>query len=78
MADGCIIEGEVEESVLFRDVTVCEGAEVENCVIMNDTVVGEGAELKYVILDKDVTVRPGARLIGTKQSPIIIKRGETV
>ena len=78
VADGCIIEGEVEKSVLFRDVTVCEGAEVEDCVIMNDTVVGEGAELKYVILDKDVTVRPGARLIGTKQSPIIIKRGETV
>ncbi|WP_406042533.1 glucose-1-phosphate adenylyltransferase subunit GlgD [Succinimonas sp.] len=78
VADGCIIEGEVEESVLFRDVTVCEGAEVENCVIMNNTVIGEGAELKYVILDKDVTVRPGARLIGTENNPIIITRGETV
>ena len=78
VADGCMLEGEAEDSVLFRQVTICKGAEVENCVIMNDTVVGEGSELKYVILDKDVTVTPGAKLIGTASNPIIIKRGETV
>ena len=78
VADGCILDGEAKDSVLFRQVTICKGAEVENCVIMNDTVVGEGAELKYVILDKDVTVRPGAKLIGTAKNPIIIKRGEVV
>ena len=78
VADGCILDGEVEDSILFRNVTICEGAEVEDCVIMNDTVIGEGAELKYVILDKDVTVRPGAKLCGTPGTPIIIKRGDTV
>ena len=78
LADGCIIDGEVENSVLFRDVVVEKGAEVENCVIMNDTVVGEGAKLEYVILDKNVTVRPGTVLVGTESNPLIIKRGETV
>ena len=78
VADGCMLEGEAEHSVLFRQVTICKDAEVEDCVIMNDSVVGEGAELKYVILDKDVTVRPGAKLIGTPNAPIIIKRGDTV
>ena len=78
VADGCILEGEVEDSVLFRNVTVKEGAEVEDCIIMNDTVIGEDAELKYVILDKDVTVRPGAKLYGTPSTPIIIKRGDIV
>ena len=78
VADGCILEGEVEDSILFRNVTICEGAEVEDCIIMNDSIVGEDAELKYVILDKNVTVRPGAKLIGTSSNPIIIKRGETV
>ncbi len=78
LADGCMIDGEVENSILFRNVTICEGAEVENCIIMNDTVVGEGAQLKCVILDKDVTVRPGAKLMGTKRNPIIVKRGEVV
>ena len=78
VADGCILEGEAEDSVLFRNVTIHEDAEVENCIIMNDCVIGEGAELKYVILDKDVTVRPGAKLFGSPKAPIIIKRGETV
>ena len=78
IADGCILEGEVSNSVLFRNVTLCPGAEVESCVIMNDTVVGEGAQLKYAILDKDVVVRPGAKLWGTPTNPIIIPRGEIV
>lgn len=78
VADGCMLEGEAEDSILFRQVTICPGAEVENCVIMNDTVVGQDAELEYVILDKDVTVRPGTKLKGTPKNPIIIKRGETV
>ena len=78
IADGCMLDGEVENSILFRQVTVCEGAEVEDCIIMNDSVIGEGAKLKYVILDKNVTVRPGAKLYGTAKNPIIVKRGEIV
>ena len=78
VADGCMLEGEVEDSVLFRQVTVEEGAEIENCIIMNDCVIGKGAEVKYAILDKEVTVTPGAKICGTKEHPIVIKKGETV
>ncbi len=78
VADGCMLGGQVSNSILFRNVTVCSGAQVENCVIMNDTVIGENAQLKYVILDKDVTVSPDAKLFGSPSNPIIVKRGETV
>ena len=78
VADGCILEGEAENSILFRNVHICEDAEVEDCVIMNDAVIGEGCELKNVILDKDVVVRPGAKLCGTRSNPVIIRRGEVV
>jgi len=78
IADGCMLDGKVENSVLFREVTVEEGAEVEDCIIMNDAVIGKGAKLKYVILDKNVTVSAGAKLYGTKKNPVIVKRGETV
>ena len=78
IADGGMIEGEVEDSILFREDTGAKGAEGENCILFNDAVIGEGAELKYAILDKNVTVTPGAKLIGTKSNPIIVKRGETV
>jgi len=78
VADGCILDGKVTNSILFRDVTIQEHAEIDNCVIMNDAKIGEGSELKYVILDKNITVRPGSKLIGTPKNPIIIKRGEIV
>lgn len=78
LADGCFLEGAVENSVLFRQVTVGEGARLENCVVMNDAVIGAGAELKCVILDMDVIVRPGAKLYGTPNNPVIVRKGETV
>ena len=78
LADGCVLEGKVENSVLFRQITVGAGAEVSNCVIMNDCVIGEGAKVSYAILDKNVTVTPGAVVCGTKNHPIVIKKGETV
>ena len=78
LADGCMLEGNVENSVLFRQVTIGKDAQVRNCVIMNDTVVGEGAQLECVILDKDVVVRPGAKLFGTLNHPLVVKRGEIV
>ena len=78
LADGCMLEGAVENSVLFRQVTIGKDAQVKNCVVMNDTVVGEGAQLECVILDKDVVVRPGAKLCGTLSHPLVVKRGEIV
>ena len=78
VADGCVLDGAVKDSILFRQVQIAAGAQVENCVIMNDAVIGEGCVLKNVILDKDVVVRPGATLIGSPTTPVIIKRGEVV
>jgi glucose-1-phosphate adenylyltransferase len=78
VADGCVLEGKAERSVLFRGVKIAEGACVQDCVIMQDTVVGPGAFLQYVILDKDVVVRPDAHFVGTKNHPIVVRRGGTV
>ena len=78
VADGCVFEGAVESSVLFRNVTVCKDAKVSHCVIMNDCVVGEGSVLEYAILDKDVVVRPGARLCGTATNPVIVRKGDVI
>ncbi len=78
VADGCTLEGKVSNSVLFRGVRLGKNAVVRDSVIMSDTTIGEGAELECVILDKDVVVRPGAKLCGTKEHPLVFKRGETV
>lgn len=77
-ADGCVIEGEVENSVLFRGVKVAKGAKVKNCVLMQDTVVGEGANLEYVITDKDVTITSGKSLVGTDSFQVFVSKKQTV
>ncbi len=78
VADGCVIRGELEHSVLFRDVKVEEGAKVIGSVIMQGTKIGKGAYIENAIIDKNVTVTEGARLIGAKHSPVIIRKGETI
>ena len=76
IADGCVIEGEVENCVLFRGVKIAKGAKVSNCILMQDTVVEAGAQLEYIITDKEVTITSGKELKGTDTYPVyIVKHG---
>lgn len=77
-ADGCIIEGEVENCILFRGVKIGKGAKIKNCILMQDTVVEAGANLEYIISDKDVTVSANKELKGTDTFPVFIAKGQTV
>ncbi|HJA94745.1 MAG TPA: glucose-1-phosphate adenylyltransferase subunit GlgD [Candidatus Eisenbergiella merdipullorum] len=77
-ADGCVIEGKVENSILFRGVRIGKGAKVKNCVLMQDTVVEEGANLEYIVTDKDVTVTAGKELRGTESLPVYVAKYRTV
>ena len=74
VADGCVIEGEVENSILFRGVKIGKGAKVSNCILMQDTVIEEGAKLDYIIADKNVTISEGKDLKGTDSYPVYITK----
>lgn len=78
VADGCVIEGEVENSVLFRGVRIGKGAKVKNCVLMQDTVVEDNASVEYVITDKDVTITEGKSLTGNDSFQVFVAKGQTV
>ena len=78
IADGCDINGEVSDSILFRSVKISEGSKISNSIIMQGANIGRNVTLDCVILDKDVTVTDGAVLKGTKNHAVVIKKGETV
>lgn len=78
IADGCIIEGEVENSVLFRGVKVGNGAKVKNCILMQGTVVGDNAELNYLITDKNVSICENHILTSSPQYPMYVGKGASV
>lgn len=78
VADGCIIEGEVENCVLFRGVKVKKGARLRNCVIMQDSIIGENARLDYVVADKDVVFDNNRVLTGHQTYPVYVAKGSKV
>jgi len=78
VADGCIIEGTVENSILARGVRIAPGAHVKNCVIMQDGQVHSGAYIENCILDKQATIKRNARLIGPAAYPIVIAKNVVI
>ena len=78
ISDGCLITGEVSDSMLFRGVTISRHSVIKNCIIMQDVYVSEGVELENVILDKNCVIRPGIKLVGQQEYPVVIGKGAIV
>jgi len=78
VADGCIIEGEVYNSVLSRGVKVGKGTVIRNSIIMQDAVIGQNVSLDYVILDKEVKVNDAKTLKGEHSHPVIVGKHQEV
>ena len=78
IADGCTIEGEVENSIIFRGVHVGRGSVVKNCILLQDTYVGANVTLNCVVADKNVIIKEGRTLSGHETMPFFIDKGATV
>lgn len=78
MGAGCFIAGTVENSVLFRRVTVRQGATIKGSILMPNTEVAENAVLENVICDKDVRISAGKCLRGKADNPFVVKKGTVI
>ena len=78
VAEGCVIEGTVENSIIFRGVHVGPGAVVKNCVLFQDTYVCPGALLNCVITDKNVMIKDNRVLSGCENMPFYIGKNTSV
>ena len=78
VADGCTVEGTVENSILFRGVSVAKGAKVTNCILMQNTTVGPDAELVSIIADKNVKISEGCTLVASDKYPMALEKGSEV
>ncbi|MCY8815708.1 glucose-1-phosphate adenylyltransferase subunit GlgD [Bacillus atrophaeus] len=75
VANGCVLEGEVENCILFRGVHVGKGTKLKNCIIMQKTQIGEDCVLEQVISDKDVRIGNATEAAGTIEQPLVLKKG---
>ena len=78
VAEGCVIEGTVENSIIFRGVHVGKGAVVKNSILFQDSYVCPNAELNCVIADKNVMIKDGRVLSGHKTMPFYIGKKMSV
>lgn len=78
IADDCVIEGTVINSILSRNVRVARGAVVKNSILYFGTTVGKGASLNCVVADKDVYITDGVTLSGNENLPIYIEKNRKV
>ena len=78
IADGCVIDGHVENSILFRGVTVEKGAVVKDCIIMQDTVISQNVRLQACIIDKDCVILKGKELVGQPDFPVVVGKRRTI
>lgn len=78
IADGCKIEGEVVDSIVFRNVHVSRGAQVRNCILMQGSMIGSNSKIDYVVTDKYVCVRDGRELKGCADYPVTIRKNSMV
>ena len=78
IADGCVIEGTVESSILFPGVTVEKGAVVRNSVLFKNVSVGANASVSHIIADKNVTIREGVALTGNENYPMVVAKNSVV
>lgn len=78
IADGCVINGEVENSIIFRNVKIEKGAKVKNSIIMQNSLVEENSSLNYIIVDKNARITENKTLSGCDTLPVVITKGKTV
>ena len=78
VADGCMIEGTVENCVLFRGVKIAKGAVVRNCVLMQGTEIGEGCNIDAIVADKNVTISENRVLTGSPEYPLYLGKKATI
>ena len=78
IADECVIEGTVINSVLFRGVHVAKGAVVKDSVLFRGTYVGKNASLNCIVTDKDVHVNDNVSLSGNSNMPFYVQKNRKV
>ena len=78
IADGCIIEGTVENSILFRGVKVGKGTVVKNSIILQGTKIGENCSISSGITDKNVEISSDKVLTGSETYPLYIGRNSKI
>lgn len=78
VADGCVVEGRVENSILFRGVHIGKNSVIQNSIIMQSSRIDENVRLNYAIIDKDASIQSNRSLMGYGTYLLFISKGSII
>ena len=78
VADNCVIEGELENCIVFSGARVGKGAKIKDCILMRGCTVGEDAKLSFVIADKATSFSDGCVLTGSPKLPTVVPKNTRI
>ena len=76
--DGCIVDGQVTDSILFRGIRIMQNAEISNSVIMDKCFIGKNCNIKNAILKEECIVKEGVSVCGDPEKPLVLEKGTIV
>jgi len=76
ISSGCIINGMVENSVLFKKVFVGNNCVIKNSIILNDVYLGDNTYIENCIVESRDTIRANTRYVGEKEIKVVVERNE--
>lgn len=78
VGSGCIIDGTINHSIIFRDTKMNVGSHIQNSIIMQRCEIGRNVNLNYVVMDKDTKISDHTTLVGKPHAPIVLKKGTVI
>ncbi len=71
VSSGCIINGTVENSVLFKKIYVGNNSVIKNCIILNDAYIGDNAYIENCIIEEGSTIKANSRFV-SENGPLVV------
>ena len=78
VANGCLIQGNIENSVIGRGCTIGKDCVIKNCVISTDVVIADGTHLENLIVDKHARVLHTKEIVADPENPGYVRRGDII
>lgn len=78
VSNGATVKGNVDNSIVGRQVLIDEGAEVKNCVLMAGVKIGKGVKISNAVVDKKAVISRVKELGGTADNILYVKRKDNI
>ena len=76
ISSGCIVNGTVEDSILFKQVFVGNNCYIKNSIILNDVYLGDNTHIENCIVESRDTIRANSYHVGENGIKIVVEKNE--